>query len=262
LGTFNQKDSRALGRVVAEAVRLGGIGFDTAPGYGTQLTLGSAIRATGCDRSAVFVSDKVDGIQVQESAEGGKSIVRQVLQVLAANRLAYYDAIYVHWPFLDYLDHAWAQLRELRDRGAARALGLCNVTPGHLTDLRDRGIIPDLVQNEVHPLCTDQELTSYCTEHGIPLVAYTPTARLSPPVAQSPALARMSQQHGASLTQVIHRWHIQRGRHVVFMTTKVGRVFENTHVDHFSLDEDDLRAIDQLNQNARMFLPSLGVTGY
>lgn len=123
------------------------------------------------------------------------------------------------------------------------------------------GALPDFLQSEIHPLNTNKEMVSYCQENGIGLIAYTPTARLVQEVAEAETVLRLCSKNNRTATQVILRWHIQNGIRPCFMTTRVERIFENTDVLDFALEEEDMAAIDGMNRDCAFFLESFGAPG-
>lgn len=73
------------------------------------------------------------------------------------------------------LAETWAAMEALQDAGLARALGVCNMTTGLLTDLASVARqLPEVLQVEMHPRLTQERLLRYCREAGIAVTAFSP----------------------------------------------------------------------------------------
>lgn len=262
LGTFRHTDEAVLGRVVEAALENGNVGFDTAPSYGSQLILGRSLLNSGASRDEYFVSDKIDAWQMQQSSMDGKTVSQFIHEVLEQNGLEYYDLLYTHWPIMEYIDNTLEHLYALREEGTIRQIGICNVNVRILDELKAKGFKPDVIQQEIHPLTTEQELTNICRERDIDLVAYTPTGRLVELIVNDKHLLGITEKYDKSITQIINHWHIQHGRKLAFMTTKPSRIDENTDIFDFELTNNEMSQIDSINQDCNMFVHSTGAPGF
>ena len=109
-------------------------------------------------------------------------------------------------------------LAGLRDAGLIRHLGISNVTPAHLAEVR--AIAPVVcVQNAygVGAPAPEQEFLRACGEQG---VAYVPFFAIAGAGGEAGASARddvsaVAQAHGATAAQVRLAWTLQQGPHVL-----------------------------------------------
>lgn len=258
IGTYQMPDQESMLRIVQCAVDVGITAFDTAPSYGTEAMLGNALSSIkNIQREDVFCSDKIDAIQMYEGR-----IKEHVEQRLRLMHLGYFDLLLIHWPLRQYLDNTWKQLLALKEEGKVKAIGICNVRVRHLEDYANKSIIPDFVQIERHPLNTCHEEVSYCHEHNIHIMAYSPLGRMLADIRKSETLKSIAESHGKTIGQVILRWHIDTGVIPVFGTRKEKRLKENTDLNDFSLSQDEISQIEEMNSNIKIFLESWGCPKY
>jgi 2,5-diketo-D-gluconate reductase A len=64
-------------------------------------------------------------------------------------------------------------------------------------------------------------------------------------------VGKIAKKHGRSIAQTIIRWHLQSGLIVIPKSTHAERMAENFDVFGFTLDADDMAAIDGLDQGAK-----------
>ncbi len=128
---FGQVDEEVAVRTVLAAAQAGVRYFDTAPYYGygvAERRLGQALR--GLPRDSYTVSTKVGRTLSEQdcsfdfSAGAVRKDIELSLERLGLDRL---DIVYVHDPDeheQDIYDHAWPELRRLREEGLVSAIGV------------------------------------------------------------------------------------------------------------------------------------------
>jgi len=263
-GTFGYRSSSDLLRLLRDSLEFGFNHFDTSPSYGNHAQLGEALTtlfSSGkAKREDVFLSDKIDGWQMQETK--GK-VAGHVADALRDLKTDYVDLLLIHWPFPTFLDETWQSFEELKKQGVAKNIGVCNVEMRHLNRLlQSAKTPPDFVQNERHPLNQAKEVSNFCLSRAISLQAYSPVCRMVPKIAESPTLKSIASAHGRTLGQVIMRWHLQSGVSPVFMTTKRERLVEYRQTYDFGLSQDEMHQIDEMNEDYKLFLPSRACPGF
>lgn len=103
-------------------------------------------------RQDLFIQDKIDGWQMEEAKGKISCHVETSIAKLHCN---YIDALFIHWPFPEYLPETWQAFSDLKKQGKVRLIGLSNVRERHVKKLMEEtGIRPDVVQIERHPLRT------------------------------------------------------------------------------------------------------------
>ena len=66
-----------------------------------------------------------------------------------------------------------------------------------------------------------------------------------------PVVVGIAERLGRTASQVVLRWHVQRGDVVFPQTSKRERMVENLALFDFTLEEDDMAALGALNRDER-----------
>ena len=64
-------------------------------------------------------------------------------------------------------------------------------------------------------------------------------------------MVQIAEAHGRTAAQIALRWGVQRGTAVIPKTARRERLVENLSVFDFALSEEEMRAIDGLDQHRR-----------
>jgi diketogulonate reductase-like aldo/keto reductase len=165
----------------------------------------------------------------------------------------YVDLYLMHWPQTETFVDCYLQMEDVYKKGLARAIGVCNFNKHHIEELMEHAtIVPTVNQFEIHPLFNQRELVNYCFEMGIQPMAYTPLGRMHDALIKSKVLREIALKYNKSVPQIIVRWNIQNNICVIPKTTKLKRVFEYLDCFEFELTEEEMLAIDGMNENVRL----------
>jgi diketogulonate reductase-like aldo/keto reductase len=104
-------------------------------------------------------------------------------------------------------------------------------------------------QVEFSPFLHQRDLLAHCRAHGVQLEAYGPLVRAHR--MDHPVLQRVARRHGRTPAQVLLRWGIQHELVVIPKSVRPERIRENADLFGFSLDGDDLAALDGLDEGYR-----------
>ncbi len=238
LGTWEMTGSQCYG-AVRYALDVGYRHIDTATMYGNERDVGRAVRQSGVPREDVFVTTKLP----PRNAGKERKTLEGSLRALGTD---YVDLWLVHWP-PDRRSgpRMWEQLLALRDEGLARAVGVSNYSIGQLDELvRATGEAPEVNQIRWAPTLYDPNEVEGHRRQGVVLEGYSPfkSTDLSHPV-----LAEAASRHGVTPAQVVLRWHIEHGVVVIPKSATPERIAANFDVFGFSLDDEELRRIDELS---------------
>jgi 2,5-diketo-D-gluconate reductase A len=234
---------------VSSALEAGYRHIDTAQMYGNEAEVGAAIARSGLDRADVFVTTKL-GNDMHRPDDARRAFDES----LKALGFDYVDLFLIHWPLPTRYDgdfvSTWNTLEEFYNDGRARSIGVSNFQIGHLRELQfETALTPAVNQIEVNPYLTQDELRSYCAEHRIAVEAWSPIARGR--ALTDPAITAIADRVGKTPSQVILRWHLQRGDIIFPKSVNPERVRENIEVFDFELSADDEIAIAALNRDER-----------
>ena len=256
LGVFQSPPEETAAAVEA-ALRDGYRLIDTAAAYGNEREVGDAVRASGLDRSEVFLETKIwiSDFGYDQTLHGfeksaGKLGVEQI------------DLLILHQALPSAFDRtleAYRALEALLADGKVRAIGVSNFMVDHLTALlAHASVVPAVNQIEVHPYFVQPEVQAFGAEHGIVTQAWSPIGGITfyrdsghSSALEDPVIGRIAEPHGRSPAQVMLRWGMQHGRSVVPKSTRPERIAENIDVFDFELAADEMAAIDGLDTGRR-----------
>lgn len=234
--------------VVTTALAAGYRHIDTASGYGNESEVGSAVRASGLDRSEVFITTKCFN-----DAHGYEEAKRAAHSSLERLDLGVIDLYLIHWPVpaRDRYVDTWRAFIDLQAEGLVRSIGVSNFQPAHLQRIiAETGVTPAVNQVELHPRMAQVELRRLHDDLGIATEAWSPLARSA--VLDDPVIAAVAQRHGRTAAQTVLRWHLQIGNIVIPKSVTPERIRENIEVFDFELAADDIAAIDRLERGERI----------
>lgn len=244
LGVWRTPEGEAVEQAVAWALEAGYRHVDTAALYRNEAGVGKAIRASGVDRKAIFVTSKV-----WNSDQGYDNTLRAFEASQRRLDLGPLDLYLIHWPVAGKFADTWRALERLYDEGHVRAIGVSNFQVHHLEELaQTANVAPMVNQVELHPLLTQVPLREYCRAHGIQIEAWSP---LMQGHLDQPIIAEIARAHGKTPAQVVLRWDLQHGIVTIPKSVHRERIRENAQVFDFALTDQEMAAIDGLNQDSR-----------
>ena len=135
-----------------------------------------------------------------------------------------------------------------------RAIGVCNCLKTHLNVLFDACKVPPMVnQIEYHFGFTDRdqmEAVAFSQANGIVVEGWAPLCRGN--AFGHPVLAAVAQKHGKTEAQVLVRFCLEHGVLPLPKSATPSRIIENADVFSFSLDAEDLAALDAVSSIGRL----------
>ena len=248
-GTLRSKDDEETVNAVRWAIEAGYRHIDTAGAYGNEKSVGLGIRQSGIDRKKIFVTTK---LRLEDMFPGEQ--IKGFENSLKLLQLDYVDLYLIHWPIAGKTLAAWKDLEKIYESGRARAIGVCNFAEHHFVELlRSTKIVPALNQIELHPHLSLQPLKAYCEKLGIAVEAWSPLGGDGGKLLNDPVLKKIAEKHGKSTAQVILRWDLQRGIITIPKSTHQIRIKENANLYDFELSANDMKVINDLDQNPQRF---------
>jgi len=242
LGTWEMTGSRCY-QAVRYALDVGYRHIDTATMYRNEGDVGRAVRDSGLRREDVFVTTKLP------PRDAGRE--RKTLEAsLRALGMEYVDLWLVHWPPPGGAGaQVWKQLLAIRDEGLARAVGVSNYATVQLDELvRATGEAPQVNQIRWGPTLYDPDEVEGHRRRGVVLEGYSPFKSTD---LRHPELVEIARRHGVTPAQIVVRWHVDHGVVVIPKSATPERIRVNFDVFGFSLDDDDMRRIDDLSGAVR-----------
>ncbi|MFH8557717.1 aldo/keto reductase [Streptomyces celluloflavus] len=250
-GVWQVPDDEAA-TAVGHALDAGYRSIDTAAIYGNEEGTGKALAASGIARADLFITTKLwNGASETWTRD---SVLREFDTSLTKLGLDYVDLYLIHWPRAmrdDYLT-IWRAFEEISESGRAKAIGVSNFQPAHLTRLlAETSVVPAVNQIELHPHFQQPDLRAVHAKHGIATEAWSPLGQ-GKGLLTDPVLVRLAEKHGKSPAQIVLRWHLQLGNVVIPKSVTPSRIAENFDVFGFELDDADLSEIAALDKGTRL----------
>jgi len=250
LGTWELRGQECR-RVVREALELGYRHIDTAAMYENESEVGSGIVDSGVDRKEVFLTTKINTIEVNN-----EGIVDAFHKSLSDLKTDYVDLLLIHWPaFSTNLGDMLEIMYGIKESQKARAIGVSNFNSTLLNECARLGF-EDIFCNQVeyHPFLSQEILLKKMSEMDVIPVAYCPICRGD--VAKDSVIIELSEKYNKTPAQVTLRWVIQQQSVAIPKSAKKRRLKENIDIYDFEIDDQDMDRIHSLARGQRL-VPNL-----
>ena len=235
-------------RCVLDALEVGYRSIDTAQSYFNEEEVGNAIQKSGISREEIFLTTKV-----WVEHYGYEECKKSVYDSLKKLKTDYLDLMLLHQPFSDYYG-AWKALEELYQEGILRAIGVSNFYPDRLVDIANFAeICPMVNQVETHVLNQQTEAKKWMDKYHVQIEAWAPFGEGRGGLFTNPTLTEIGTKYGKSAAQVMLRWNMQRGVIVLPKSTHKERMIQNLDVFDFTLSDEDMTAIANLDTQTSSF---------
>ena len=257
-------------KAMKEWFALGGRRIDGSLGYGDQVGVGNAIKASGIPRGEIFLTSKVSCVGYNESFS-------ELTQILSDLQTDYVDLLLIHWPgvrqsstdpscqqnatsWRNCRQSIWRAMETIYKDGKARSIGVSNFEKNHLEDIiMMKSMTPSVNQVEYHPYWHEDELLEYCKSQNITFNSYSPLGapdwapikhHWNGTILQLPVIQNISKAHKRTAAQVIQRWQWQQGIVVNPRTMNQDHMKENLNFFDFELTEDEMKRISSIKPPA------------
>ncbi|KAI8106531.1 hypothetical protein M9435_001074 [Picochlorum sp. BPE23] len=247
LGTWKAERGEVR-NAVHSALKCGYRHIDCASVYQNEDEVGDAIHYVTSrmlvDRKDLFICSKV-----WNTDHSAKRVREACMASLRALKVDYLDLYLIHWPVTGNVGdtvqppirETWEAMESLVRDGLVRSIGVSNFSSKKLQDILSYCTVkPSVCQVEVHPYHRNDELLSWCRDHGIHVTAFSPLGspdsesifpRKVPAVLmQDPRVKRVAERTGKNVGQVLIRWALQHGTSVIPKSTNPSRISGNLDV--------------------------------
>jgi 2,5-diketo-D-gluconate reductase A len=238
LGVWQVENEQDCVDAVRWALEEGYRHVDTAQAYGNEESVGVGLRESGVPREEIFVTTKFFPGRRDPAAELEGSLRRLGLE--------YVDLYIVHWPAGGPL-WAWPGMERAHELGYTRSIGVSNFDAREIDELLQNAARPPVINQVLfNPFAYRKKLLEACAASNIVLEAYSPlgTGRH----LNDATVAQIANAHGRTPAQVLLRWGIQHGVPQIPKSTHRPRIAENAQVFDFELSDDDMRALNALDE--------------
>lgn len=239
-GVWQVREGRECEDAVRGALQAGYRHIDTAQAYGNEESVGRALRDSGVPREDVFITTKFYPRRKDPEAEAQRSLQRLGVDFV--------DLYIIHWP-QGTPTWAWDGMQRAHQRRYARSIGVSNYSVAELDELLAVADIPPTVnQVQFSPFEYRRRLLDACEERQVAVEAYSPlgTGRH----LRDRRVGEIAARVGRTPAQVLLRWCLQRKLVVLPKSTHRQRIEENAQVFDFTLSDENMAALDALDQTA------------
>jgi diketogulonate reductase-like aldo/keto reductase len=247
-GVFQIADLKECEKCVNDAIEVGYRLIDTAAAYQNEEAVGAAIKNSGVPRKDLFITTK---LWIKKN--GYDETMFAFEDSLKKLQLDYLDLYLIHQPYGDVYGE-WRAMEALHKDGLIRSIGVSNFHPDRLIDLINfNEIKPAINQIETNPF--QQQIVNHelLINNQVQTQSWAPFAEGRNEMFQNQVLQNIGLKYQKSIAQVILRWLIQRGIVVIPKTIQKSRMAENIDIFDFTLSEEDMEDIKQLDVNQSSF---------
>ncbi|XP_030760210.1 aldose reductase-like isoform X2 [Sitophilus oryzae] len=278
-GTFTATDEKELEAALDAAFEAGYRHVDTATIYGNEHIIGNVLKkwfdSGKLSRKDVFITTKLppDGVHPDR-------VEKFLLESLKKLQLDYVDLYLIHLPictsgFLAHgpesakpepTDHVatWKKLEEQVDLGRAKSIGVSNFNISQVKRILDNARIkPAANQVELHVFLQQPELVKFLKQNGILPISYStlsnpginkyyekvgrPLRKNAPDLLGNATVKSIAEKHHKTAGQILLKYWIQNNVPIIPKSVTPSRIKENIDLFDFSLDENDLKALESLD---------------
>ena len=246
-GTWHMGESASAAKAEVAAltlgIELGMMLIDTAEMYGNGRAEELVAEAVAGRRDKLFIVTKV--YPHNASRSGVPAACDRSLKRLRTDRI---DLYLLHWRGSHPLTETVDAFEKLRAEGKIRYWGVSNFDAGDMQRLvkLDGGAncATNQVLYHVGSRGIEYDLLSWCTEHKIPPMAYSPMGQ-GGRLLQSRALEAVAKRHNATPAQIAIAWTMRHGNVISIPKASNPRhVRENAGAGAITLSSEDLAMID------------------
>jgi diketogulonate reductase-like aldo/keto reductase len=250
------------------AVRSGFRAIDTANQRrhyfetGVGQALEALYRAGAVTRADLFLQTKFTyqaGHDHRLPYDPSASLARQVEQSLASSLehlgTGYVDSYVMHGPASGYGwtesdNEVWAAMRQERDAGRTRLLGVSNVSLRHLEQMAEP---PAFVQNRCYArFGWDREIREFCRAREIVYQGFS-LLTANAEIVRHPLVTAAAKRHDATPAQIVFRFARLIGILPLTGTSDAVHMKQDLANSGISLSADEVREIQELNSNTVRF---------
>lgn len=250
LGTWTQNDEETANSVyyaLEDGYRL----IDTAQYYGNERGVGEGLRRAIDDcivtREEVFITTKI-------MPSGYNNAYNSIDESLERLGVDYIDLLLIHQPGSNDEEVYKAMEQGVYD-GKVKSIGISNYYTKEEIDevLSYATIVPAVIQNENHIYYQNTDLKEYVSKYGIIIESWYPFGGRGHTSENfnNEVIRDIATKYNKTSAQIILRWQLQAGYIVIPGSSNPDYILENYSIFDFSLNEEDMKNIADINKNQR-----------
>lgn|GEM_PF-762108 len=224
--------------------------FDTGRIYGhSEMVIGSALE--DFVHEDYYICTKISDLNLLQ-AHTPDDVIGNLKLSLGYLGIDSVDVLLLHHPHGPWVE-MYSEMERAYEQGLAKSIGVSNFNVSHFEELmKTARIMPMVCQCERHPLFTNADVVRFCRENDIIFMAHTPLGQRKSEIIQSDIFDSVTEKYNKSPSKIIMRWHYQNNIIPVFSSHSMKHVEENMDIFDFSLTDDEMNGIEQLNKDLRL----------
>ena len=232
-------------RCVSDALSVGYRLIDTAQAYQNEEGVGNAWRKSGLKREDLFIVTKV-----WIANAGEEKAAQSIDESLRKLQTDYIDLLLIHQAYGDVFG-SWRAMEKAYRDGKVHAIGVSNFQAGRFFDFAHYVDVKPMVnQLQCNILIQQTGIESILAEFDTKMMAWGPLGGQGiDGIVKSKVLSDIGAKYGKSAAQVALRWLTQRGIVAIPKSTHRERMEQNFNVFDFTLSNNDMALISNLNQH-------------
>lgn len=250
LGTWTQNDEETANSVyyaLEDGYRL----IDTAQYYGNEYGVGEGLKRAIDDgivtREEVFITTKI----MPSSYNNAYNSIDESLERLGVD---YIDLLLIHQPGSND-EEVYKAMEQGVYNGKVKSIGISNYYTKEEIDevLSYATIVPAVIQNENHIYYQNTDLKEYVSQYGIIIESWYPFGGRGHTSENfnNEVIRDIATKYNKTSAQIILRWQLQAGYIVILGSSNPDHILENYSIFAFSLNEEDMKNIADINKNQR-----------
>jgi len=241
-GTFQIPSDGSTYEAVKKAINFGIRHIDTAVAYFNEHEVGQAVKDSDVGREEIWITSKL-WLQDYEYNEAKKAIDLSLEKL----QTDYMDLYLLHQPYGEVTD-AWRALEDAKDDGKIRSIGVSNMTPKLWNKwIPEFDTMPSVNQVEFNPYFQQKELREILEKDDVKIQAWAPLGQGNASLLTNPVITDIADKYDKNAGQVILRFENQEGIIVFPKSTKDERIKSNMDIFDFSLTDDEINKIRELD---------------
>jgi len=279
LGTWKSAKGEVY-EVIRKAIEIGYRHFDCASFYGNESEIGmaisDAIKNQDVARQDLWITSKLWNNRHRKN-----DIQAAFESTLKDLNLDYLDLYLIHWPVVlqnqaSYaqqssdlislseipLTQTWQGLIDLKEKGVTKHIGVSNFSIKKVDQITEEsGIVPEVLQIELHPFLQQQKTINFAQEKGIFLTGYCPLGSADrpairiledePKLFQQEVILDIANNKGIFPAQVILAWAVNRGTSVIPKSVNPERLKQNLESADIELSTQEMTKMNSLDLHYR-----------
>jgi diketogulonate reductase-like aldo/keto reductase len=242
IGVFMIPNDDDAEKTVLEALKVGYRHIDTAHAYLNERGVGRAVKKSGIPRKDIFITTKLWITEYGE--EASYKAIEKMLKRLDTD---YIDLLLLHQPYNDYIG-AYKAMEKAQKEGKVKSIGISNFYGEQLDDILTKCTVkPAVNQVECHPYFDQRDLMKKMEPYGTKIEAWYPLGHGNKGLIDEPVFTKLAKKYKKTNSQIILRWHIQKGI-IVFPKTQT-HIKENFEIFDFQLTKEEMEEIAKIHKN-------------